>query len=135
MPVTTFCGATYSRRDGEKDMPHSMPLLITDHGKVSMKFKIAVIASDSECSFSTRGLKIIREGSDYYLVWQGIIQRYLGSRNATKISSGRSNLKRASIPERSQEGKETCSSILDNILFFIGDLEVASCNAKRNRVL
>ncbi|KAF9614720.1 hypothetical protein IFM89_020131 [Coptis chinensis] len=82
-----------------------------------------------------RGLKIIREGSDYYLVRQGIIQRYLGSRNATKISSGRSNLKRASIPERSQEVKETCSSILDNILFFIGDLEVALCNAKQNRVL
>ncbi|KAF9600780.1 hypothetical protein IFM89_012388 [Coptis chinensis] len=98
MPVTTFCGATYSRRDGEKDMPHSMPLLITDHGNVSMKFKITVIVSD----FFLPGTKIIREGSDYYLVRQGIIQRYLGSRNATKISSGRSNLKRASIPERYQ---------------------------------
>ncbi|XP_026407549.1 uncharacterized protein LOC113302804 isoform X2 [Papaver somniferum] len=30
------------------------------------------------------GLKIIREGGDYYLVHQGEIQRYLGSRNDEK---------------------------------------------------
>ncbi|KAF9616528.1 hypothetical protein IFM89_029989 [Coptis chinensis] len=81
-----------------------------------------------------RGLKIIREGSDYYLVRQGIIQRYLGSRNAMKISMVAPILKRVHS-KRSQEVKETCSSILDNILFFIGDLEVALCNAKRNHVL
>ncbi|KAF9599867.1 hypothetical protein IFM89_001813 [Coptis chinensis] len=58
------------------------------------------------------GLKIIREGSDYYLVRQGIIQRYLGSRNATKISSGRSNLKRVSIPERSRKLRKHAQAFL-----------------------
>lgn len=69
--------------------------------------------------FICRGLKIIREGDDYYLVHQGQIQRGLGSRR------------------ESAEVEEVASSggILDKILFFIGDMEAASMHAKRNRLL
>ncbi|KAF5187529.1 hypothetical protein FRX31_022884 [Thalictrum thalictroides] len=83
----------------------------------------------------TEGLKIIREAGDYYLVHQGMIQRYLGSRNGAKRMSGHANLKRGLIRERSMESKEPCASIIDKIFFFIGDLEAASSNAKRNRML
>lgn len=89
-------------------------------------------------SFITnRGLKIIREGCYYYLVHQGEIQRCLGSRKDREqaashsrrtIGSGRDFTGEASIDERS------CRGILDKILFFIGDLEVASADAKRSRV-
>lgn len=86
----------------------------------------------------TRGLKIIREGGDYYLVRQGEIQRYLGSRRQRKGLNGRAlSLKREGSGEGSQEEEESasCRGILDKILFFIGDLEVASTDAKRARVL
>ncbi|KAL1309624.1 hypothetical protein HN51_052321 [Arachis hypogaea] len=85
------------------------------------------------------GLKIIREGSDYYLVHQGEIQRHLGSRKNQEHVNGRSSHTFCSendfigegslIQERSRRG------ILDKILFFIGDLEVASAGAKRRRPL
>ncbi|XP_043697344.1 F-box/WD repeat-containing protein pof10-like [Telopea speciosissima] len=78
------------------------------------------------------GLKIIRECDDYYLVHQGEIQRYLGSRKGEKVVSGRSNLKRSFVGEKSLATEEPCLGIIDKILFFIGDLEVAS---KRSRVL
>lgn len=66
-----------------------------------------------------RGLKIIREGDDYYLVHQGQIQRGLGSRR------------------ESTEDAEVASSggILDKIFFFIGDMEAATTHAKRNRLV
>ncbi|XP_004502698.1 uncharacterized protein [Cicer arietinum] len=85
------------------------------------------------------GLKIIREGSDYYLVHQGEVQRYLGSRknprqvtghNCPNFSSERDLTGESSFPE-----EKSCRGILDKILFFIGDLEVASADAKRSRVL
>ncbi|KAF8412082.1 hypothetical protein HHK36_000036 [Tetracentron sinense] len=77
-------------------------------------------------------LKIIREGGDYYLIHQGEIQRYLGSR---KGRNGEFSSKRGFIGEGSLEGEQLCLGILDKILFFMGDLEVASRDAKRNRVL
>ncbi|KAF5442686.1 hypothetical protein F2P56_035318 [Juglans regia] len=81
------------------------------------------------------GLKIIREGGDYYLVHQGEIQRYLGSRRQRKGATGCTlNTKRDFNGEGSQE-EQSCRGILDKILFFIGDLEVASTDAKRGRVL
>ncbi|XP_059428531.1 uncharacterized protein LOC132162294 [Corylus avellana] len=81
------------------------------------------------------GLKIIREGGDYYLVHQGEIQRYLGSRSQRKgTSSCTLNTKREFNDEESQE-EESRRGILDKILFFIGDLEVASTDAKRCREL
>lgn len=64
----------------------------------------------------SRGLKIIREGDEYYVVHQGEIQRHLGSLRQGKH-------------ENSSHG------ILDSILFFIGDMEVATSDAKRRRLL
>ena len=85
--------------------------------------------------YVTRGLKIIREGGDYYLVHQGEIQRYLGSRRQRKGAiSCTLDSQRDFSGEGSQE-EGSCRGILDKILFFIGDLEVASTDAKRGRVL
>uniref|UniRef100_A0A5B7CCQ5 F-box protein n=2 Tax=Davidia involucrata TaxID=16924 RepID=A0A5B7CCQ5_DAVIN len=83
------------------------------------------------------GLKIIREGGDYFLVHQGEIQRHLGSRSQQNGANGCSlSSERHLIGETSvEEEKEPCLGILDKILFFIGDLEVASIYAKRCRVL
>ncbi|KAG2701400.1 hypothetical protein I3760_06G042700 [Carya illinoinensis] len=81
------------------------------------------------------GLKIIREGGDYYLVHRGEIQRHLGSRRQRKGATGCTlNTKRDFNGGGSQE-EQSCRGILDKILFFIGDLEVASTDAKRGRVL
>ncbi|KAL5567713.1 hypothetical protein UlMin_024288 [Ulmus minor] len=78
------------------------------------------------CDRNGLGLKIIREGVDYYLVHQGEIQQYLGSRRQRKG---------ANWPVSSTEESSSSRGILDKILFFIGDLEVASTDAKRTRVL
>ncbi|XP_010267475.1 PREDICTED: uncharacterized protein LOC104604701 [Nelumbo nucifera] len=81
------------------------------------------------------GLKFVREGDDYYLVHQGEIQRHLGSRKSRKGATGNSNLKREFIGEIPSGAEEPCLGILDKILFFIGDLEVASRDIKRTRLL
>ncbi|KAJ1383089.1 F-box-like domain superfamily [Sesbania bispinosa] len=85
------------------------------------------------------GLKIIREGSDYYLVHQGEIQRYLGSRKnreqATRHKGHTLSSERDLTGEDSLAEERSCRGILDKILFFIGDLEVASVDAKRSRVI
>ncbi|KAK3445677.1 hypothetical protein EUGRSUZ_A01433 [Eucalyptus grandis] len=78
------------------------------------------------------GLKIIREGGDYFIVHQGEIQRHLGSRTPCPRGSKRHQNGEELMHE---EASSRCRSILDNILFFIGDLEVASTDAKRCRVL
>ncbi|KAG6655226.1 uncharacterized protein LOC122310324 [Carya illinoinensis] len=81
------------------------------------------------------GLKITREGGNYYLVHQGEIQRYLGSRRQRKTTAGYTL---NTIREFNGEGlkeKQSCRGILDKILFFIGDLEGASIEAKCGRVL
>ncbi|XP_057798796.1 uncharacterized protein LOC131014731 [Salvia miltiorrhiza] len=62
------------------------------------------------------GLKIIREGDDYYLVHQGKIERHLGSSSR-------------------QDAADEEVGILDKILFFVGDLEVATIHAKRSRLM
>lgn len=86
----------------------------------------------------TRGLKITREGGDYYLVHQGEIQRHLGSRRQRRgvlvNSSCPMGLERP-VTGSLEEDDESRRGILDKILFFIGDLEVASTDAKRSRVL
>ncbi|XP_058085933.1 uncharacterized protein LOC131233297 [Magnolia sinica] len=81
------------------------------------------------------GLKIIREANEYYLVHQGVIQRCLGSRNGGKGMNGHCSVKRGLSGEGSLEVEEPCLGILDKILFFIGDLEVAARDAKRSRIL
>ncbi|KAK9129775.1 hypothetical protein Sjap_010262 [Stephania japonica] len=82
------------------------------------------------------GLKIIREGSDYYLVHQGEILRYLGSRNCgrKRLSSHSNTLNGSTLDDSTKPLLEPCISILDKILFIIGDLEVATSSAKRKRV-
>ena len=37
---TTIYGLTYSGKDGEKILPCFMPLMIQNHGKMCMRFKI-----------------------------------------------------------------------------------------------
>ncbi|KAL5803530.1 hypothetical protein ACOSQ4_031835 [Xanthoceras sorbifolium] len=92
------------------------------------------------CDRVGMGLKIIREGGesgDYYLVHQGEIQRHLGSRRQRKrVDSCPSSSNGEFIIEGFPEEEEKSGQgILDRILFFIGDLEVASSEAKRCRVL
>ena len=85
-----------------------------------------------------RGLKIIREGGDYFLVHQGQIQRYLGSRRkrkGVKDCPSSSNSKPELRVEETLNVEEPCRGILDKILFFLGDLEAASADAKRGKVL
>nr|DAD17997.1 TPA_asm: hypothetical protein HUJ06_019460 [Nelumbo nucifera] len=94
-----------------------------------------VFCSLSLYAVSTWGLKFVREGDDYYLVHQGEIQRHLGSRKSRKGATGNSNLKREFIGEIPSGAEEPCLGILDKILFFIGDLEVASRDIKRTRLL
>uniref|UniRef100_A0A2P2K715 Uncharacterized protein LOC107408106 n=1 Tax=Rhizophora mucronata TaxID=61149 RepID=A0A2P2K715_RHIMU len=86
--------------------------------------------------FVCRGLKIIREADDYYLVHQGEIQRYLGSKRQREGENGSILSVKAKLAgDRSPEDEESCQGLLDKILFFIGDLEVASTDAKRARAL
>ncbi|KAJ6340708.1 hypothetical protein OIU77_008462 [Salix suchowensis] len=81
------------------------------------------------------GLKIIREGGDYYLVHQGEIHQYLGSRRQRKgTDSCPLNSKGKLVGDESLKGEKPSQGILDQMLFFIGDLEVASTDAKRGRV-
>lgn len=80
------------------------------------------------CDRNGLGLKIIREGDDYYLIHQGEIQRHLGSRKSKMEEISESfNCK--------DDREESNLSILDKILFFIGDLESASVQVKRSRLV
>ncbi|XP_061358200.1 probable E3 ubiquitin ligase complex SCF subunit sconB [Gastrolobium bilobum] len=94
---------------------------------------------EDRCDRVGVGLKIIREGSDYYLVQLGEKQRYLGSRKNGEQVSGNSSHTLSSERGFTEEGslaeERSCRGILDKILFFIGDLEVASADAKRSRVI
>lgn len=76
-----------------------------------------------------RGLKIIREGEDYFLVHQGEIQRHLGRRRPETVRIDSSS--KAGEAHVRLGDDEHCSSILDKIIFFIGDMEAASTHAKR----
>ncbi|XP_020263630.1 F-box/WD repeat-containing protein pof10-like [Asparagus officinalis] len=71
------------------------------------------------CDRHGLGLKIIREGCEYYLIHQGEIQRYLGS---------------GSKPRKDNKREQEPSQIAESILFFIGDLETACAGAKRVRM-
>ncbi|XP_059628989.1 uncharacterized protein LOC132271575 [Cornus florida] len=105
----------------------------------SKSWKDVYVVQD-RCDRVGLGLKIIREGIDYYLVHQGEIQRHLGSRRQREVTNGCSMSSEIDIPgEATLEDEEPpCLGILDKILFFIGDLEAASVYpnyAKRRRVL
>lgn len=83
------------------------------------------------CSLN-RGLKIVREGRYYYVIHQGEILRCLGSRR--DVDEERSLLGSNGLEREFTEKTGSSLGILDQILFFIGDLEVASVGAKRRRV-
>ena len=74
-------------------------------------------------AFFLRGVRIIREGKDYYLIYQGEIQRYLGSRQDTDGDCGKN------APQ--QDAGDEHRQISNRILFFLGDLEKACADAKR----
>lgn len=82
-----------------------------------------------------RGLKIIREGSDYYLVHQGKIQRYLGSRSQREGEDCTFNSEGEIAMNGSVEEEESREGILNRILFFVGDLEIALTDTKRCRLV
>ncbi|KAB2089445.1 hypothetical protein ES319_A03G062000v1 [Gossypium barbadense] len=88
-----------------------------------------VYETQDRCDRVGLGLKIIKEGGDYFLVHQGKIQRYLGSRIKRK------GVKECESSTTSNHVEEPCRGILDKILFFLGDLEAASADAKRRRLL
>ncbi|XP_011075931.1 uncharacterized protein LOC105160310 [Sesamum indicum] len=103
----------------------------------SKSWKDVYIVQD-RCDRVGLGLKIIREGDDYFLVHQGQIQRHLGSRQPESQIFGSFNWQngnRGRADSVDEEQPCSSSSILDKILFFIGDMEVASIHAKRSRLL
>ncbi|XWS38022.1 hypothetical protein CRYUN_Cryun19dG0095100 [Craigia yunnanensis] len=91
--------------------------------------------TQDRCDQVGLGMKIVREGGEYFLAHQGQIQRYLGSRRKRKGVQKDYLPPSSSKPEESLKVEEPCRGILDKILFFLGDLEAASADAKRGRVL
>ncbi|KAL8049393.1 hypothetical protein ABFX02_06G018200 [Erythranthe guttata] len=96
----------------------------------SKSWKDVFIVQD-RCDRVGLGLKIIMEGDDCFLVHQGQIQRHLGSREPESRTFDSFNNR----AEESIDEEQPCSSILDKILFFVGDMETASLHAKRSRLL
>ncbi|KAL1813697.1 hypothetical protein ACET3Z_023762 [Daucus carota] len=98
----------------------------------SKSWKDVYIVQD-RCDRIGLGLKIICEGDECYLVHQGEIQRHLGSRKQEMLLNQSSNSEVEA--ETSLADSEPSVGILDKILFFLGDLEAASVQAKRARVM
>ncbi|GMI75584.1 hypothetical protein HRI_001227700 [Hibiscus trionum] len=90
-----------------------------------------VYETQDRCDRVGLGLKIIREGGDYFIVHQGKIQRHLGSGLKRKGVEGCGS----STSKQELNAEEPRRGILDKILFFLGDLEAASDDAKRGRLL
>ncbi|TVU28032.1 hypothetical protein EJB05_19539 [Eragrostis curvula] len=86
----------------------------------SRSWKDVFVVQD-RCDRYGLGVRIIREGSDYYLIYQGEIQRYLGSRQEADGDD--------KVPHQKTEVEQR--QVSDRILFFLGDLEAACANAKR----
>jgi len=89
----------------------------------SKSWKDVFVVQD-RCDRYGLGVRIIREGKDYYLIYQGEIQRYLGSRQDTDGDGGKD------APRQDAEDDEQ-RQIANRILFFLGDLEAACADAKR----
>ncbi|PKA53472.1 hypothetical protein AXF42_Ash020895 [Apostasia shenzhenica] len=70
-----------------------------------------VFAVQDRCDRHGLGLRIIREGEDWYLIHRGEIQRHLGRSSSQELHQ----------PE-----------ISDGIIFFIGELEAACAEAKKS---
>ncbi|VAI59549.1 unnamed protein product [Triticum turgidum subsp. durum] len=80
-----------------------------------------VFVVQDRCDRYGLGVRIIREGNDYYLIYQGEIQSYLGTSCDAKDAQ----------PQGAEAEKRQIS---DRILFFLGDLETAYADAKRVKV-
>ncbi|KAK8462851.1 hypothetical protein SEVIR_1G281300v4 [Setaria viridis] len=89
----------------------------------SKSWKDVFVVQD-RCDRYGLGVRIIREGKDYYLIYQGEIQRYLGSRQDTDGDGGGKDAPR-------QDAEDEQRQISNRILFFLGDLEAACADAKR----
>ncbi|KAL9272275.1 hypothetical protein AKJ16_DCAP20454 [Drosera capensis] len=96
-----------------------------------------VYAVQDCCDWVGLGVKIVREGVDYYLICRGEIQCHLGTRSPTNSSylcdsrSQNGAIEKLGLDSQ-QEGSNL--NVLDKILFFIGNLETASLAAKRSRL-
>ncbi|KAG6484661.1 uncharacterized protein LOC122009826 [Zingiber officinale] len=90
----------------------------------SKSWKDVYIVQD-RCHRFGVGTKIIREGSDYYLIHQGEIRRFLGTSQPIAGVEGRA---------ARRDDEERASAISDRILFFLGDLETVCTAAKRVRM-
>ncbi|KAL8137524.1 hypothetical protein V2J09_003525 [Rumex salicifolius] len=77
-----------------------------------------VYAVQDRCDRYGLGVKIIREGVDYYIISHGQIQRQLSSNRQLPCTSD------------AHTDVDGANCILDKILFFIGDLETATVEAK-----
>lgn len=88
----------------------------------SKSWKDIFVVQD-RCDRYGLGVRIIREGMDYYLIYQGEIQRYLGSRQDAHGDGGKN------APQ--QDAGDDERQISNRILFFLGDLEAACADAKR----
>uniref|UniRef100_A0A6V7QV90 F-box protein n=1 Tax=Ananas comosus var. bracteatus TaxID=296719 RepID=A0A6V7QV90_ANACO len=91
----------------------------------SKSWKDVYVVQD-RCDRYGLGLKIIREGNDYYLIHQGEIQRHLGSGHRRRGYN-------EEVPLNDEDEREL-SEISNRILFFLGDLEAACADAKRGRL-
>ncbi|GER33414.1 F-box/WD repeat-containing protein [Striga asiatica] len=76
------------------------------------------------------GWKIIREGDDYFLIHKGEIQRHLVSRRMESRPYRWPNSRKAEPVD-----DQTRSIIVDSIIFVIGDMENASMQSKRSRLV
>ncbi|XP_035823259.1 uncharacterized protein [Zea mays] len=137
------CGASCSTTGGERTLQRSTRRRAPSLGRTSSPCRTG--ATDTDCkpplahllqlhcfrlpsaagvtAVDQQGVRIIREGKDYYLIYQGEIQRYLGSRQDTDGDCGEDAPRRDAGDEHRQ--------ISDRILFFLGDLEKACADAKR----
>ncbi|XP_021774987.1 uncharacterized protein LOC110738855 [Chenopodium quinoa] len=100
----------------------------------SKSWKDVYIVQD-RCDRVGLGLKIIREGADYYLIYRGEIQRYLGSRRQRKRQEATTLSIQGELTQEGSLAGGPSYGILERILFFIGDLEVASNEVKRSRLM
>lgn len=80
-------------------------------------------------------MKIIREGVDYYLIYRGEIQRHLGPKRQREEQDANTLSRQGELTQEGSLVGGPSYGILEKILFFIGDLEVASTEAKRSRLM
>ena len=85
-----------------------------------------------------RDMNITREGLDYFLVHEGKLLRFLGTCNNKQRESVKNEEEKqqVQVPSVIVEKDDTTSQegLVDKLLFFLGDLEYATRQQKKNRV-